>query len=195
MRQTPLDEVLNLPGGAAEVFLDVVGGMKPSDAIERQEASGQARAVQQQALPINGTFRERHIYERLGFVFGDNRDNLFVNVTFPEGWSLKATDHSMWSDLLDDQGRKRGGMFYKAAFYDEDASINLARRYGINQYPDDCPDGMVKVDVRDGQTVIHSVEAEVGDRRKWDVQDELAAEAKAWLSETYPDWENVEAYW
>lgn len=96
--------------------------------IERQEAAGQAKAVQQQKLPIKGTFHNRPEWEALGFVFGErDSDGLFVNVTFPEGWKLKRTDHSMWTDLFDEAGKKRASMFYKAAFYDTDAFIRFEK--------------------------------------------------------------------
>lgn len=93
--------------------------------IERQEAMGQAAFVgTKSSLPIECPRAE---LEALGFVFGEPIDDLFVSVTFPAGWSKKATDHSMWSDLLDDQGRKRGSIFYKAAFYDRRAFMHLER--------------------------------------------------------------------
>lgn len=59
-------------------------------------------------------------------------DQLFAMVRLPEGWSKRATSHSMWNDLLDNKGRRRGTFFYKAAFYDRDSFINFDRRYGYN---------------------------------------------------------------
>src|SRR5436309_1902280 len=70
--------------------------------IELQEAAGQAALVgTRDVLPIDCPQAE---LEKLGFVFGEPVDDLFVNVTLPTGWSKKATDHSMWTDLIDDNG-------------------------------------------------------------------------------------------
>ena len=93
--------------------------------IEAQEAMGQAALVgTKDTLPKDCPQKE---LEALGFVFGGPIDDLFINVTFPAGWSKKATEHSMWSELLDETGKKRGAIFYKAAFYDRRAFIRLER--------------------------------------------------------------------
>src|SRR6185436_8068032 len=42
-----------------------------------------------------------------------------------------ATDHSMYTDLVDDKGRVRASIFYKAAFYDRKADISFKRRFSI----------------------------------------------------------------
>jgi hypothetical protein len=57
-------------------------------------------------------------------------DPLFRRVRLPEGWGFRYTDHSMWTDLVDDNGKKRAGIFYKAAFYDRRASIQLDVEHG-----------------------------------------------------------------
>lgn len=56
-------------------------------------------------------------------------DDLFMHATLPEGWEKRPTDHHMYSDLLDAQGRKRASIMYKAAFYDRDASIHAVPRF------------------------------------------------------------------
>lgn len=91
--------------------------------IEAQEAAGQAMLCASAQLPkeLHGCTRES--LEALGFKFGNDVDELFVTCTLPPGWKKQATDHSMHSDLLDDQGRKRAGIFYKAAFYDRRADL------------------------------------------------------------------------
>lgn len=91
--------------------------------IEAQEAMGQAAlAGTKDALPKDCPQKD---LEALGFVFGEPIDDLFINATFPAGWRKKATDHSMWSELLDETGKKRGAIFYKAAFYDRRAFMRL----------------------------------------------------------------------
>lgn len=202
MKRTPLDEAIGVPAGAAGVFLDVISGMSGGKAIENQERQGQKDACRTEALPIRGTSDKRATWEALGFVFGEPADDLFVNVTMPPGWELRPTDHSMWSNLHDEQGRIRGSMFYKAAFYDRDASISLCRRYSVNQYDtkDGDPESLIRVSVYDADCMrkepVHVIESECEDaRERYSKNGELAKEAQAWLSEAYPDWENPLAYW
>ena len=45
--------------------------------------------------------------------------------TLPPGWSRQGSDHAMWAHLLDEHGRQRVGIFYKAAFYDRSAHMHL----------------------------------------------------------------------
>ena len=52
-------------------------------------------------------------------------DDLFTDVKLPQGWRIQPTNHSMWSDLLDEAGVKRAAIFYKAAFYDRSAFIRF----------------------------------------------------------------------
>ncbi len=97
--------------------------------IEAQEAEGQRRlTAHADRLPIKGTIDKpdmRAKWESVGFVFGDpiteGRHQQFVACTFPKGWRLVPTDHSMWSDVIDDKGAKRAQVFFKAAFYDYSA--------------------------------------------------------------------------
>lgn len=73
-------------------------------------------------------------YEKHGIkVVGEsNGDPLFVDVKLPEGWEIKGTGHSMWNEVLDNNGRVRATFFYKAAFYDRDAFLHFETRYKIN---------------------------------------------------------------
>lgn len=92
--------------------------------IEAQEKAGQSNFVNSQTLPIpDGETRAR--LEAMGVQFGDPVDDIFVNATLPAGWQKIASDHSMWSSLVDAQGKKVASIFYKAAFYDRRADITL----------------------------------------------------------------------
>lgn len=107
-----------------------VGGGNPS-AIENQEKQGQKELVESSQLPrkvnpyaTGPTAKEA--YEKMGIkVLDESKDDLFYNVVLPSGWSIQCGDHSMWSALLDDKGVERASIFYKAAFYDRKAFINL----------------------------------------------------------------------
>lgn len=93
--------------------------------IEKQEAQGQKDFVASESLP---RLCPRQDLEKLGFVFGENIDGdsgLFVQVKMPKGWKKRATEHSMWSELIDDKGEARASIFYKAAFYDRSAFLRL----------------------------------------------------------------------
>src|ERR1700722_16451382 len=124
----------------------------PSGAIEAQEKRGQAEPVGSDVHPKDNRDREHFI--KLGFVFkGDvPGDDLFEYVIFPKGWS-KVPDptHAMHTDIVDPEGRVRGGIFYKAAWYDRKAGCSLKRRYDTvmiqgSKYPNDL------WVVRDGKT-------------------------------------------
>lgn len=92
-----------------------------SDAITGQEAAGQQSFVQSTTLPTD--IRGKEILESAGvkFLGQVEGDDLFQYVELPNGWGLEPTDHSMWSKLVDEQGRERASIFYKAAFYDRSA--------------------------------------------------------------------------
>lgn len=98
-------------------------GQGSSDYIEGMEAEGQRELVNSTALPKPGAAQAA--FEALGFSFGEESDELFVQATLPEGWTRAATDHAMHSDVLDTEGRRRVGVFYKAAFYDRSAEMHI----------------------------------------------------------------------
>lgn len=106
-----------------------------SNFIELQEAEGQRTLVTNCFLPKD---EERYIeatgfqriyakprYKAMGIEIIEDVNDLFFRVKLPEGWSLKATDHTMWNELIDDQGKTRAEIFYKAAFYDRNAFIRF----------------------------------------------------------------------
>jgi hypothetical protein len=177
-------------------------------AIEAQEARGQAQLVATvDKLP--SAIRKREQWEALGFTFGppDEKDPLFCAATMPPGWAKRATDHSMWVDVVDDKGRKRGAMFYKAAFYDRHAHLNPpdVRYYvGYGDGDDWNNDQRVVRDCATG-TVLFTTDkiarpAQSNDSHEayaiWrEGVDAIEAEAKAWLAERFPDHENPAAYW
>lgn len=99
--------------------------------IEASERKGQEELTQSQQLPSKLGKDGRRVLEKLGVKFGrySNGDPLFTDVALPAGWKIKATDHSMWSKLLDDKGREVGSIFYKAAFYDRDAFFDLSKEF------------------------------------------------------------------
>jgi hypothetical protein len=97
------------------------------DAIRAQEALGQQELVNSAQLPtlVRG---DKAKLEAAGVVFGDpcEGDPLFCEAWLPAGWQKKPTEHAMWSTLVDADGKERASIFYKAAFYDRSAFINVA---------------------------------------------------------------------
>lgn len=173
--------------------------------IEAQEAAGQRAFVANDTLPIEcgyGTTREQ--IERMGITFGEPVDALFTNVQLPDGWHKEATDHSMHSNLLDDYGRVRARIFYKAAFYDRRADINICRRFSYSTQPiggwgqpcDRETTPMICA-VTDCDKVIWQSEPMTpsNDTKRFQLADALRLQGEAWLDEHYPDWHDPLAYW
>lgn len=110
-------------GRLPPVFTGPVG----SAGIEFDEAQGQQELVHSELLPVDGS-NDGDVLA-LGIVFGDPvpGDPLFRKATLPAGWKKRATDHSMWSEIVDEIGKVRAVVFYKAAFYDRSAFIRAER--------------------------------------------------------------------
>jgi hypothetical protein len=186
---------MNLAALAAASRGDLANALVASTpgGIERQEAAGQRTLVGSAMLPkeISGATREE--LTALGFKFGADVDELFVTCELPPGWAKSGTEHAMHSDLLDDQGRKRAGIFYKAAFYDRRAEMHMNLRYGVESWRDGSSEKVRRVDATDcGQVVKEFGEA---GRTDWAAIDATEAEAKAWLTATHPAWESPLACW
>lgn len=116
----------------------------PSEAITTMEKQGQLQLVHSDRLPTHhAMFGEESgdtPYLALGFSFGDpdSDDPIFRPATLPEGWSRRPSDHSMWSYIVDQHGRDRVRIFYKAAFYDRSAQMSLI---SIRSYLDSALSG------------------------------------------------------
>jgi hypothetical protein len=110
--------------GLGAAVLGTSGSIEASEAKGQQELSGGAQ------LPVKMPNSARAELERRGVVFSknySNGDNLFFDVTLPTGWKIvPQKGSSYWSDLVDDKEKKVASIFYKAAFYDRDAFLNLS---------------------------------------------------------------------
>jgi hypothetical protein len=170
--------------------------------IERQEAEGQRQFVNAETLPRDFNYGSKEQFEAMGIIFGEPVDDLFYGVQLPQGWKKVPKDHSMWSKLMDDKGRERASIFYKAAFYDRSAHIYISRRfsprsgpvggydspnYGTEPwigYVEDC-----------GKVIWQSGPLPLGDKKDYEVHEDAGNLATAWLDQNYPDWKNPMAYW
>lgn len=167
-----------------------------------QESLLGARTRLPRKIQTRGLYWEQ-ITEKLGITIEGQADELFHNVTLPEGWKIEATDHPMWTRLVDAQGRQRANIFYKGAFYDRSAFMFFETRYYWTQdYDSARPNRIVNVCDR-GQSgkVIHEVGRVIRQsdqdysRESMDREEALGREADAWLKEHYPEYESVFAYW
>lgn len=194
-------------------LMDALGGRNPSEALENAERAGQAALAGQGKdceLPIKHS-DAWEVLERAGVKkLGDARDALFRRASLPAGWKIKATSHAMWSELLDDKGRKRASIFYKAAFYDRDAFMTPERRYQIESFYNDDSDTFAVARVTDqGKVLFESERFELKTKEDcygaWDPKtheptviskrDVVKGQCAAWLEKNFPEWKDASAYW
>lgn len=123
-------------------------------------------------LPKDGP---RYVAEKMGFIFGEVVDDLFLSATAPEGWSIVPhVDHNMWSDIKDEKGNIRGSVFYKGVFYDRCAFYHLYARYIIRKIYEPEPEQVEKevecwFDVSDRYNEFEvSYATVVAERKKFD---------------------------
>jgi hypothetical protein len=115
------DNLLHLLGAMSEGTEKYITGM---------EKQGQQQLVASCDLPTKGSDDPEFL--RLGFTFGEpyEHDPLFRPATLPTGWRKDSTDHSMHVKIVDELGRERVSVFYKAAFYDRRADMRLNTVFG-----------------------------------------------------------------
>ena len=110
---------------AALHLLGALGGVE--DYVIGMERAGQGQLVASTSFPTQLSSGTDEDLIALGFTLGepDPRDPLFRPATLPEGWVKRATDHAMGSEIVDQHGRVRVKVFYKAAFYDRRADASI----------------------------------------------------------------------
>ncbi len=155
------------------------------------------------ALPTKMCQDDRRALEKAGVIFGDKvfGNNIFTYVTLPAGWEKVAMSHSMHSKLVDDKGRTRATMFVGAARYDRNTHLNATRRFHTDMDHGRRHEGVVVIPITDGDTTVFTTQ-EYPYKGTMYLSDDYWAqnraatdEAKAWLEENYPKWEDPSAYW
>lgn len=95
--------------------------------ILKQEAGAQQAVAESEiwliARRLNPRGDSRRDLEKLGFKIKGVYDDLFYEVDPPQGWS-KSTE-GYWTKVRDETGSERFNQFFKAAFYDRDAFVNI----------------------------------------------------------------------
>ena len=193
------------PEGLAEVASQGFRGTPEAGrAIVAQEKAGQSSFVNSDTLPSQMSTEARNALEKAGVKFGETvpGDDLFVYVELPAGWHKEGTSHNMHSSLLDDKGRKRAGIFYKAAFYDRRADLSISRRFGVRiDYKAEDETGAIVMHVSDGDNVVFSTDPRTYEGEKYREGYDAAIktardECTAWLaSNGFPNWEDAGEYW
>lgn len=198
------DEIQTFP---ELMLLEMSSSRGVGGAIEAQEAQGQRSFVNSTQIPIDGNYTKDYQKQlkALGFVLGEPTDDLFMQAELPEGWKKEASDHSMWSYIVDDKGRRRASIFYKAAFYDRSAHMGLERAIHFNINRDKDGEGnsvhhrRQAVVIKCGETVWQSEWFESDPiKDKWGDKPEKDARAEGlkWLKKNYPKWEDsYTEYW
>lgn len=165
--------------------------------IEAQEARGQREFVRSEELPKEWGMGKSsaEMLTKLGIKVLGDADDLFYRVELPAGWSKVRTDHSMWSDLVDDKGRKRAGLFYKAAFYDRKAHIHFNTRHKADHEPEGGWDAPQDKEVKERFVGIVRDDGKEIWRSERLGYTESIDQARAKMLEMFPDAEDFLAYW
>lgn len=167
-------ETMKEPANALAFLAAAMGPGGPSRAIEEQERAGQAQLVSSDRLPtgLSGGCADAD-FEDLGFAFGepDSHDPLFRPATLPEGWKRAASGHEMWSHIVDQLGRRRVAVFYKAAHYDRRAHMHVVTVPG---YVLDCVDAACEVIADDAwatpAAIVDAAKTSAAQYAKWEQQ-------------------------
>lgn len=174
--------------------------------IEHIESEGQNTTITNFLL-AKEMIPSKEEWEKLGFIFTEiPEDNILINAILPNGWKIKATEHSMWNDIIDENDKIRGKMFYKASFYDRRAHMNLEQRYKVSsEYIDDDSTNEIiyfgapkeKLFIA-GQINWPKDINELNEEEYFNIltkREELIILAEEFGNQNYPDWQSVHAYW
>lgn len=196
-------------------LLGMLGG-GTSSYIEGMEKEGQNQLAKSTTIPSRLMDCTEDQLRSLGFELGPKptkreEDQLFRPALLPKGWKIAPTDHSMWSDLIDNQGRVRGSIFYKAAFYDREAFMSLkVRVYCTEDYDARNDGGTIRMHViarmpGKVEKVFHVIEHETkfpdhreargSDHPYFRAVDETRKRASEWLAANFPKHGDPLAYW
>jgi len=93
--------------------------------IESMEAEGQRQMMEGTLLPRNLSECTEASLIELGFDLGDVVDDLFRKGRLPSGWAMEANG-SFHTAILDETGKHRGYLSYKAAPYDMWARLSVS---------------------------------------------------------------------
>lgn len=190
------------------------GGDSPDSVIGFQEKHGQGEVTRSDTLPMRTVAygagaleRSREILTSWGVVLGEpvSGDEIFQYAKLPAGWERRPTSHDMWSEIVDEKGRKRIAVFYKAAFYDRSCFYRLETRIQMQTMWTTKAGELQTVTIRLGQDgpILHSAAGgpqpdfnDVAAMRAWyDENDKVCAKVREWADLNYPGREDPAKYW
>ena len=172
--------------------------------VEHMEEEGQ-KDVFERIMLAKVMEPPREEWEKLGFIFNEIAgEEVLLQAVLPKGWKLKQNENNaMWTDILDEKGTLRGQMFYKAAFYQQMAHMELFKKYGIKRNNISMDPIIDEVYFGNSQEVLF-----IGGRATlplnpteeqrnlyFEQLEEATQKVREFAAENYPDWENPLAYW
>lgn len=143
----------------------------------------------------------------LGFKFKDNGDKLMLDVvTSPNGWYAEScSDNYYWTYWYDEQKRLRASIFYKSAFYDNNASWSLTRRisvyhkYGNSTKGEDTIQFFVVAAIAKNKSIAlfntKVIPYTRTEKYDWNLYTEGKQQAENWMEKEYSKHADVFAYW
>ena len=175
---------------------------KVSSPVSHHEGAAQEPMIRDVSIPvrITPTATAIHVLKKFGMVFlgADELNPLLQQVQLPPRWQIVQTEHPLWTNLVDEQGRVRAQIFHKSTRWDERAHMNLVRRYGIEEDYERLNANRVAVShVTDCDRRIHTPDPIplTDEDNGWEASEQADDRARAWLDEHYPDWQDFGAYW
>lgn len=140
-------------------------------------------------------FPSRKTFEDVGFHLVDTTDPLVYKATLPKGWHLEPAPLPFYTNILDQNGYKRGFYVCKWTGDHRNGYTILHSRFYIGFMPlgNDPRFDLTRVFIQD---MCNKVDYCAGDCLAFtDSFTELTHEAEEFLYEKYPDWKNPNKYW
>ena len=110
-----------------------LSGRSPQDCVSIEESAQRAvaesaswlvaRKMNRMASDDNRAVKD--ILTELGFTAIAEHDDLFFSVQPPTGWTKETQGY--WTTVKDADGKERISQFFKGAFYDRDAFLNISK--------------------------------------------------------------------
>ena len=94
-----------------------------NEGLDTIEKMNHISAQKNSRVPRN-MMPNREAFEALGFEFTEIDDDVLIQVKLPDGWTVKPID-GYWSEICDENGKRRATYFYKSAFYDRNGHMVL----------------------------------------------------------------------
>jgi hypothetical protein len=183
------------PFGSDEALLLVASAMSGGSAraIDERIVADQIERVVSDTLPTKG------LSDLAAFGIEVLRpvpnDSLLSFVKMGD-WKKRRTDHPMWTEVLDPQGRVRA-LSFSGPFYDRDEFLDVFPRYTVQTDSDHfkATGDMVAFvkDAATGAEVFRTDPCRGGEA--YDLRQVAQQRARVWLDTNFPEWKTCTAYW